>query len=434
MKTMMINRLKYISCIGLILFWVCSENCCAQSDTSFIKKPVTLSAYLNLVGKQNPGYLAERYNVSIAEAGIENAKVFPDPVLSVGVYDNQQSSMQLGRGYNTGISTALELGGKRSARKALAQSQYELSKALLLDFYRNLRADAALAYFNALRQYNLFLVLQSSYSSMRKLADADSIRFTLGAITETDVRQSRLEAGSLLNDLLQAEADWKAALVQLGGNAGTVQPGTFLVPAHDSIDLQRNFSPTQLILDAQANRADAVAAYKAQTVAARALQLARANRRIDLGISAGIQYSGAATNDVAPTPAYRSVNAGMSIPLKLSNAYKGEIKAAQFAIKQAAAQFEQATLQVQAEVTQAYTNFKTAGLQVAQYSDGLLSDARRVFEGKVYSYQRGETSLLEVLNARRTYNEVQQRYYQAQYNYAAALIELERTAGIWDIE
>jgi cobalt-zinc-cadmium efflux system outer membrane protein len=41
--------------------------------------------------------------------------------------------------------------------------------------------------------------------------------------------------------------------------------------------------------------------------------------------------------------------------------------------------------------------------------------------------------LLEVLNAQRTYNEVQQRYYQTLYSYAAALVELEKAAGIWDI-
>ena len=405
----------------------------AQADTSFIKKEIKLGAYLNLVGRQNLGYLAGQYNVSIAEAGIESAKVFPDPELSVGAYDNQQSSLLLGRGYNAGISTTLELGGKRRARIALAESQSDVSKALLLDFFRNLRADAALAYFNALQQYHLFGVLQSSYSTMRQLADADSIRFRLGSITETDARQSSLEARSLLNNLIQGEADWKTTLIQLSLNTGRVEPDTFWVPVNDFRDLQRKFSLVQLISDAQANRADAVAAHNTQTTATRALQLAKANRSIDLGISAGMQYNGASTNDLAPTPAYRSVSAGISVPLKFSNAYKGDLKAAQFLIKQTTNQYEQVILQIQTEITQAYVSYKAAEKQVAQYNNGLLSDAREVFEGKAYSYKRGETSLLEVLNAQRTYNEVQQSYYQAQYNYAASLIQLERAAGTWDI-
>jgi cobalt-zinc-cadmium efflux system outer membrane protein len=45
---------------------------------------------------------------------------------------------------------------------------------------------------------------------------------------------------------------------------------------------------------------------------------------------------------------------------------------------------------------------------VQQFDNGMLTDAKEVLEGKIYSYKRGETSLLEVLNAQRTYNDVQQ--------------------------
>lgn len=54
-------------------------------------------------------------------------------------------------------------------------------------------------------------------------------------------------------------------------------------------------------------------------------------------------------------------------------------------------------------------------------------------KGKIYSYDRGETSLLEVLNAQRTYDEVRILYIETLYNYAASLVELETSAGIWDI-
>ena len=428
----MINTHQYtrFACLCLLLLNTLTGK--AQTDTSFARKAITLDRYLSLVGKQNLNYIAAQYNVSIAEAGIESAKVFPDPELNIGGYDNQQSTMHLGQGYSAGIGTTVELGGKRRARIALARSQAELSKALLQDFFRNLRADAAIAYFNAIQQYNLFRVLENSYTTMKQLADADSIRFKLGAITEIDARQSRLEAGNLLNSLFQSEADWKAALVQLSFNIGEGQADTFLLPAGDAMQLHRNFSLPALISDAQINRADAIATQNAKTVAGKSLQLAQANRRIDLGISAGMQYAGEATNETAPTPAYRSISAGISVPLKFSNLYKGEIMAGKYAIKQSEVQYEQVMLQIQAEVTQAYLNYKAAEKQVTQYNNGLLTEADKVFAGKIYSYKRGETSLLEVLNAQRTYNEVQQNYYQSLYGYAAALITLERSAGIWD--
>lgn len=110
------------------------------------------------------------------------------------------------------------------------------------------------------------------------------------------------------------------------------------------------------------------------------------------------------------------------------------MKAAQYSIRQSAVQYDQILLQIQTEVTQSYFNYKAAQKQVSQFKSGLLTEAQKVLTGKIYSYKRGETSLLEVLNAQRTYNDVQQNYYQSLFNYAAALVNLERSAGIWDIQ
>jgi outer membrane protein TolC len=234
--------------------------------------------------------------------------------------------------------------------------------------------------------------------------------------------------------LFQNEADWKMALVQLNNNTGKLSGDTLLVPTGNFDNLERDFALGKLILNAQNNRADIVAAIYSKTVADKTLQLVKANRRIDLGISAGIQYSGESTNDIAPTPSYRSVNAGITIPLKFSNAYKGDLKAANFAIRQSEVQYDQVLLQIQTEVTQSWFNYKAVQKQVAQFKDGLLTEAQKVLTGKIYSYKRGETSLLEVLNAQRTYNDVRQNYNQALFSYATALITLERCAGIWDIQ
>ena len=423
---------KHIAAALLIL--CISDKASAQSDTSFTRIKLSLTGYLRLVQRQNLNYAAQQYNVSIAEAGIESAKAFPDPELSIGAYDNQQASLYLGKGYNATIGATIELGGKRKARIDLAKSQLELGKSLLLDYFRNLQADAAIAYFNALLQYNLLQVQQNSYSAMKQLADADSIRFRSGVITAIDARQSKVEAGNLLNNVYQNEADWKTALVQLSNNTGKAQADTLFFPTGSFEHLEKRFALDDLIVSAQNNRADVVAALNNKTVADKNIQLAKASRKIDLGISAGMQYSGESTNDIAPTPAYRSISAGISIPLKFSNRYKGDLKAAQYSIAQSEVQYQQILLEIQTEVTQAYFNYKAAQKQVSQFKTGLLDEAQKVLAGKIYSYKRGENSLLEVLNAQRTYNDVQQNYNQSLFNYAAALVTLERSAGIWDIE
>ncbi|QNK64025.1 TolC family protein [Pedobacter sp. PAMC26386] len=406
----------------------------AQIDTLSLKSKISVMQYLNRVGNENLGYAAEKYNVNIAEAGIETAKIFPDPQFSAGAFDNQQAKLKLGQGVTLGLGTNLELGGKRKARIGLAKSQTELSKALLLDYLRNLRADAALAYYGAIQQYELMKVQQYSYQMMKQLADADAIRHQLGAITETDARQSKLESSTLQNSVYQSEADWKNSLIKLSAYLRRSKVDTLLVPDGDFENLARELNYQTLISNAQNIRADAVAALNNKTVAERSLALVKANRTIDLGINAGLQFNGVSKNEEAPTPYHRTFSAGFSVPLKFSNHYKGDLKAAQSTIKQAGVQYEQVLQQIQVEVTQAYFNYTAAQKQVQQYKNGLLTEGKKILTAKMYSYKRGETSLLEVLNAQRTYNEVQQGFYESQSNYAAALIELERSAGIWDIK
>ena len=69
-------------------------------------------------------------------------------------------------------------------------------------------------------------------------------------------------------------------------------------------------------------------------------------------------------------------------------------------------------LQIQAEIAQAWFYYEAEKKKVAQYRAGVLEDSQKVLNGMVYKYKRGETSILDVLVAQRTYNEVQQEYLE----------------------
>ncbi len=404
-----------------------------QSDTTFQKKPVLYREFIETVGKNNVAYAAEKFSVNISEANIESAKIFPDPELSAGWFDNGQRRLNMGYGYSAELGWTLELGGKRKARINLAKSEAELTKFLLQDYFRNLRADATTRYLEAIQNEQLVNVQLNSYDAMTQLAKSDSIRAKLGSITEVDARQSKLEAGTMLNDVFQAIANWKASLSNLTLLMGAKQSDTLTATIGGFAAFDRKFTLPELIITAQNNRSDLMAALQNKDVSKKMLQLAKANRVIDLGLTGGMTYSSYVRNIIAPTPSFTQTGVGISIPLKFSNNRQGELKAAYYTTLQSEAQYRQVELQVQTEVTQAYFNYQAAQNQVQQFNTGLLTEAKIILDGKVYSYRRGETTLLEVLNAQRTYNEVQQNYYQTLFNYAAALVELERAAGIWDI-
>jgi cobalt-zinc-cadmium efflux system outer membrane protein len=196
---------------------------------------------------------------------------------------------------------------------------------------------------------------------------------------------------------------------------------------------QRTFDLSSLIITAQNNRADLQAALMSKEVSAKTLQLARANRAIDLGINIGATHNTIVRNEIAPAPAFTGVTAGISIPLKFSNNNKGEIKAAQYAVKQSEVAYDAVEMQIGKEVMQAYHNYESACRQVEQFQTKLLSDAGTILKNKTYSYQRGETTLLDVLNAQRTYNDIFRSYCETLYDSMASLVELERACGVWDI-
>ena len=90
-------------------------------------------------------------------------------------------------------------------------------------------------------------------------------------------------------------------------------------------------------------------------------------------------------------------------------------------------------LQIQAEITQAWFGYEAEKKKVAQFKSGMLEDSQKVLDGMVYKYKRGETNILDVLVAQRTYNEVQQEYLETMKGYVTSLVELEKACGIWDI-
>ncbi len=404
-----------------------------EIDTIFQKKNMDYLSYIAVVGKQNAAYAAERFNVSMAEAEIQTARIFPDPELSFSGADNGQRRMNMGYAFGSELTWTVELGGKRKARIDLAKNEMQLASLLLEDYFRNMRADATIAFLTGLQNHMLLQVQYDSYKQIKQLAVSDSIRHKLGSISQVDARQSKLEAGIMLNEVYAAEAEWKTSLAALSLWIGAAQEETLLNPLGSFKGFDRSFNLQELITTALNNRADVRAALQNKNLSQSVLRLAKAERAIDIDISLGMEYNSYVRNHIAPTPSFTSVSAGVSIPLKFSNNRAADVRVAQYGSLQAHQEFRQTELEIQTEIVQSFQQYQAIQKQVRQFDKGLLSESKAILDGKIFSYQRGETSLLEVLDAQRTYNEIQQGYYQTLYSYAEALVELERAAGIWDI-
>ena len=65
--------------------------------------------------------------------------------------------------------------------------------------------------------------------------------------------------------------------------------------------------------------------------------------------------------------------------------------------------------------------------------DAASAYAERVQQATLYTYQKGGATLLEVLAAQRTLDELQLSYYEALAEHARSLVAVELAAGRWDV-
>ena len=412
-KKMSVFKKWMISCFILFSFIT------TQAQETALKELPSLDfkTYLTQVGEQNLTFLAEKYQVDIAQAEVAASRVMPDPELS---FEGEHENFSVELGYT------LEL-GKRGARIRSARTEHELVQLELEAFFQELRAEATHAFLDAILQRDLLEVKWNSYYSMLELHHSDSIRYALGEITRNDARQSRVETATLLNEVYEQEAAYKSAFVLLNRYMGK-RIGALGQPQGDLNALQRSYELADLIEIALEQRIDVLVASKGIELAQSKLTQAKVERRTDLGLMVGYNRD---WHGVWPNR--HSVKAGVSIPLKFSNLNKGVVRSSELLVQQNKKLRQSKELDTQVEVSQAYFQYEAAHKQVQQYTTGLLDEAREVLSGMVYRYQRGETNILEVLMAQRTYNEVQEQYLIATKAYASARVNLEYTCGIWDI-
>ncbi|GAB6394306.1 MAG: TolC family protein [Bacteroidales bacterium] len=413
-------------------YMIASLLCAAAIAAGQTIEPLPYPMFIQKVAEGNRAYAAEKLNVAVADAELTAAKVFNDPSLAVEYADNDDRHLQMGRSLSVELSKTFSV-GKRSANIRLAQSQKALDAALLEDYFRSLCAEATLAYLEALKQDALYQVKEDACRNIRRLAEGDSVKFALGKITEVDAMQSRLEAEIAYNELLQAKTELYNVYAGLNLWTGGFSHTTLFRPVGTLQAEPREFDAALLLQTALENRADLQAALKNVDVARKALKVAKRERNMDFDVALGYNYNTEVRNEIAPAPTFNGVTLGISVPLKFSGFNRGTVRAAEARQRQAEINYEQAELEVQNSVMQSLRQYLSLQEQVRRYDNGLLQDAKAVIDGKIYSYDRGETSLLEVLDAQRTHNELRTAYIETLFNCFAALVALERNAGIWDI-
>ncbi len=418
---------RRVSILALLIFSI------SLSANAQIFIELKLSDYLEIVRKNNLEYAAQRLSIDIAEAEMISVSAFNNPSIGFGYYNNELNSMQMGSGRSIEISQTLSP-GRRSVAIKQAHTSKEISAMLLADFLRLLQKDATLTWLETVRLRELYELRKSSYKDQIKMMESDSIRRAHEAIRDLDALQNRVERGNFCSEIIDIERELSSLYQAISNYCGTGGNDTIYIPERKNIWNNRSYNLNESIINAINNRVDIVAAKKEIELSKYALVAAK-NEKIpefDLFISYGVNAE--VKNELAPAPKHNGVEIGISFPIPLFNTVKDEILTARTKEREAEIKYRQAQMQVRSEVVNAFNAYMFADKKMKLFTSGLVKSAKEVLEAKREEYYKGEIHLIEVMDAQRSYDDILLSFYSTIFEKSKALVMLESSIGIWNIE
>jgi cobalt-zinc-cadmium efflux system outer membrane protein len=333
-----------------------------------------------------------------------------------------------------GDSNALEdsLSGKRWLRLKVAKAALAAARLGRQDAQRLLELGVKSAYIQAvLARDNLDFALQVQ-TGANQIFELNQTRYKAGAISEADlakVETMKLEADQSVDAAVQVLRASKVTLAFLLGARGTVPDykvdqdlPKFVVPApleHATTD--------SLVASAIEHRPDLRAIRFQRDRAAASVALARRNRVPDLSLNVGYSQQAGTTNLAAQPP---TVTFGIIGSLPLFYFQQGEIKKAEADLRTQDLQHAKIEAQLAADVEGAHNAFVSTRKLVERMEGRLLDRAKRARDLVSLQYQKGAASLLEYLDAQRTFIANNVEYLQDLANYWTAVYQLEAAIGM----
>src|SRR6185436_4015956 len=125
----------------------------------------------------------------------------------------------------------------------------------------------------------------------------------------------------------------------------------------------------------------------------------------------------------------RATGFAMGLRVPLWNASRGEIARADAAARTAAAEAGRLRTELVTDLYGRLKELQVAGDQVTLLDREVVPAASRSFELVRLAYQEGETSLLDLLDAQRTYRDTQREAAEARLALSTAVAEVQRLVG-----
>jgi outer membrane protein, heavy metal efflux system len=410
-------------------------------EPSALPAVLSLDDALSLFRRQGLDVLVAEAAVESAEGDVQTAGAVPNPSLS-GTFGKSfvctdgcnfvpPPAFSVGLGDQNAIEDSLS--GKRGLRLEVARAALRAARLQRADAERTGVALVKQQFVQVLVAQGSLVTAEETAHDSAQLRELTNVRYRSGAVSEADVARVETDALEAENSLATARLQLRTAKLGLAFLLGVrsvvpefaVDAPEFLVAAVPPGLAQA--TPTSLLAEAYESRPD-LQASRAQVVRADA-SVRLAQRLVFPDIALSINYAQQGTSPSAITPP--TVTVGLSLTLPIFYQQQGEIRRAEADARTQVLGSAKTQAQVVSDVETAFAAFRTALERVQRMNAeaGVLARARRARDLVGIQYQKGAASLLELLDAQRTFRTVAFEARSSLADYWNAVFRLEQAVG-----
>lgn len=382
--------------------------------------PLTLEDAVGLAIKNNPRLSAAVREVGAAHSGLRSARALVNPSFLVA------PSVPNSNGAPDALlfTQPLELNGTRSARTGVASAQLRATQARAIVEVRGLVFDVKSAYYELIRARELLSLAQDLLKSTEEFDRITRRQVELGRRPGIDLAQTGIEVTRAQQQVAITESRVNTATIALNTllNRPPEEPVGALSPLPAATAIEDKETVLRQALEA---RAEITVEESLRESFRQEARLARAEGRPDLAP----QFR---ANEIVRS--FSSQDYGFSLAVTLPifdwGSRRNRIRQAEGSAQAQTDRITVARNQVRQEVEQALARLRAADTLLKTYQQGVLDRARSLLDASRTGLQEGQTSIVAVLEAQRTYRNVLTDYQNAQAEYALIRAELERAMGV----
>ena len=387
--------------------------------------PSPVDAWTARAMENNPQLKASRQMWLAAEAKVGGATSLPDPMIGADV-ERANTTFSDYNDIEYMVQQDIPGFGKRGARRDIAQLLAEAEGFVFLEDMRDLRGKVRAAAWDLWKAEQTLSIMRGNVGLMQRMQETALAQYEAGRVMQGDVLRAQIEQARMGNEVANMERDRDVALAALNtllgdppqtqrstGDMSLELPGVVA----DMASMQDKARKSCCILLSTMRKRDAMAA---------AVRSAKAERRPDIQLRAEArQFKDGSGIEEYDTGIF------LNIPWIWGGKYRSMIREAEAELSKAEADLEEETNRTLLDIQELHTMTTNAQRTRELLVNSLLPKAKSMLDSALAAYQSGQVRLVEVIDARRTMQDIQRDSINATAELGRNEAMLAVIAGPW---